>query len=166
MDDIRKPVGEIAIPTQEKDGRTVLDLDKYAPYYLTSVYNALSSGASSLYLNTYGIGIMDWRVLSTIAIEPGIPASRLCELVALDKAAVSRSLHKLSDLGLMKFQASPTDPRRKIWTPSEKGYELHARMLDSAIERERLLIEGISPEDFDAFLRVMRQMWSNVRDMG
>jgi DNA-binding MarR family transcriptional regulator len=161
-----EPDQRISKSVQMRDDRVVLDLNGYIPYFLTAVYNAISSSASALYLKEFGIGIMDWRVLSTIAFEPGIPASHLCDLVALDKAAVSRSLHKLESEGYLDFEAAQNDPRRKNWSLNARGFVLHDRILKVALDRERKLIEGIEAEDLEAFLRVMRQMRRNVTGMG
>lgn len=156
------PEGRLSSPTSEKDGRPVIDVTSYIPYFLTSVNNALSRGASQLYLETFGIGIVEWRAIATLASEPRIPASRICELVALDKAATSRSLARLHQLGYLDFEAPEPDLRKKIWWLNDEGYRLHDRILAIALERERRLIEGVDPEDLETFLRVMRIMRRNV----
>ncbi|MBV7380016.1 MarR family winged helix-turn-helix transcriptional regulator [Maritimibacter sp. DP4N28-5] len=160
------PEARISSPTKVlDDGHTVLDINTYIPYFLSSVNNALSSGASAQYLRDYGIGIVDWRVISMLSIEPGIPAARICNVVSLDKGATSRSLSKLSDMALVTFEAMENDPRRRIWTLSEAGYEMHDTILAAALERERQLIDGADPDDLEAFLRVIRVMRRNVDNL-
>lgn len=156
------PEGRLSIPTMERGGRPVVDVTTYIPYFLTSVSNALSRGASQLYLETFGIGIVEWRAIATLASEPRIPASRICELVALDKAATSRALARLRDHGYLGFETQEPDPRKKVWWLNEEGYRLHDRVLAVALERERRLIDGVDPDDLEAFLRVMRIMRRNV----
>ena len=156
------PDGRLSAPTTERNGRPVIDVTAYVPYFLASVTNALSRGASQIYLERFGIGIVEWRAIATLASEPRIPASRICELVALDKGATSRALARLHDLGCLAFEAPEQDPRRKVWWLNDEGYRLHERVLAVALERERRLIEGVDPEDLEAFLRVMRIMRRNV----
>lgn len=157
------PEGRISNPTRRHpDGRDVVDIDTYIPYFLSSVNNALSLGASSEYLKTFGVGIADWRVVSMLAIEPGIPAARIVEVIAIDKGATSRSLNKLDALGLVEFETMASDPRRRIWALNDEGYEMHDRILAAALEREKKLIEGVDPDDLEAFLRVIRIMRRNV----
>lgn len=156
------PAGRISSSTMTIDGRPVLDLSSYIPYFLASVNNALSRGASQTYLATFGVGIVEWRVVSMLAIEPGIAAARICEIIALDKAATSRALSRLRELGYLEFETPGSDTRRKAWWLNARGYELHDRILALALERERGLIEGVDPEDLEAFLRVMRRMRRNV----
>jgi DNA-binding MarR family transcriptional regulator len=156
------PEGRLSSPVQQRNGHLVLDLDSYIPYFLAAVNNALSSGASALYLARYGVGIVDWRILSTLAVEPGSAATRICELVSLDKAAVSRSLNKLSRDGYLDYDAPDRDQRRRIWTLNAVGFALHDEILVLALEREKDLIAGTDPADLEAFLRVMRTMRRNV----
>ncbi|WP_157960119.1 MarR family winged helix-turn-helix transcriptional regulator [Albibacillus kandeliae] len=153
-------------PVQKNpDGRTVIDIRGYAPYYFASVNSALSRGASAQYLNEFGIGVTEWRVLSWIATEPGVPASRICEIIALDKGAVSRAINKLDQLDLLIATPSPSDPRRKSLELNEAGWALHDKLLDVALERESRLVEGVAPQDLEVFLKVMRTMRANVDGM-
>lgn len=160
------PEGRISRPTKVlADGHEVINIDTYIPYFLSSVNNALSSGASAQYLRDYGVGIVDWRVISMLAIEPGIPAARICSVVSLDKGAASRSLAKLAEAELVAGEAMENDPRRRIWTLSPAGYALHDRILAAALVRERKLIDGTDPADLEAFLRVIRVMRRNVEGL-
>ncbi|WP_321395954.1 MarR family winged helix-turn-helix transcriptional regulator [Emcibacter sp.] len=156
------PEGRISSPVKKREGQDVVDLTTYIPYLLSSVNNVLSRGASQFYLEKFGIGIVEWRVISMLAIEPGIPAARICEVIGIDKAAASRALNQLQKLGYLVFKASKTDSRRKAWCLNTKGYKLHDRILEVALGREEKLIQDVSPEDLEIFLRVMRQMRQNV----
>lgn len=156
------PESRISRSTLDRNGRAVLDISNYIPYFLVAVNNTLSRGASHYYLNTFGVGIVEWRVVAMLAIEPRIPASRTCKDIGLDKAATSRALHRLYDLGYLEFEAVKSDPRRKIWWLNEKGYDLHDKIIVDALEREKRLITGVDPDDLEAFLRTMRIMRQNV----
>ena len=91
------PEGRLSRSTKPNGDREVVHLENYIPYLLSSTNNALSSGASLHYLAHFGLGIVEWRVISMLAIEPHIMASRICEVVALDKAATSRALRRLHE---------------------------------------------------------------------
>jgi DNA-binding MarR family transcriptional regulator len=160
------PEGRQSSPTKDQAGRTVVDPTSYIPYFFAAINNALSRGASRLYLQTFDIGIAEWRVISMLAIEPRIPAQRICEVISLDKAATSRSLSRLQELGYMGFKASDRDSRRKIWWLNARGYSLHDKILAVALEREKKLIQGVEPCDLEVFLNVMRIMRKNVNTLG
>ncbi|RUM20462.1 MarR family transcriptional regulator [Rhizobium vallis] len=146
--------------------RTVLDLETYVPYFLSSINNALTRKASDTYLEKFGVGIVAWRTMSMLAAEPDIPAARICDFVSLDKAAVSRALTTLNDQGLVESnQASESDPRRRNWRLTSTGYTLHDNILAIAVRREEQLIAGVDPEELEVFLRVIRQMRLNVEKL-
>lgn len=143
----------------------MIDIDTYAPYFLTAVNTSLSRGASAIYLQEFGIGVTEWRVLSWIATEPDIPAARICEVIMLDKSAVSRSVARLDGLGLLDVASSESDPRRKTLRLNAAGQDLHDRILETALAREAWLIAGVDPEDLEAWLRVMRIFRKNVETL-
>jgi DNA-binding MarR family transcriptional regulator len=156
------PEGRISRSTMTVEGHQVVDLVSYIPYLLSSVNNALSRGASQLYLDRFDIGIVEWRVMSMLAIEPRIQAARICEVIHIDKGATSRALARLSKAGLLGHEVPGSDVRKKTWWLNPKGLTLHDEILTVALGRERSLIVGVDPADLEAFLRVMRLMRGNV----
>lgn len=159
------PEGRLSKPTIRKGRRDIINIDTYIPFFLVAINNSLSSGASILYREKFGIGIVDWRVTSMLAIEPGITAAHICDVIALDKAAVSRALKSLSSAGYLRSEASATDNRKMLWWLNDRGYKLHDAVMCCALERERYLIENIDPEDLEAYLRVMRKMRENIKNI-
>ena len=159
------PEGRLSSPTKQQAGRPVVDPSTYIPYFFAAINNALSRGASRIYLEKFNIGIVEWRVVSMLAIEPRIPAQRICEVISLDKAATSRALRQLQQNDYLGFKSSERDPRRKIWWLNDRGYELHDNILRVALGREQNLIRGIDPENLEVFLNVMRKMRDNVVDL-
>lgn len=159
------PEARISRSTKSNDDHKVVDLNTYVPYLLSSVNNALSRGASQLYLDRFNIGIVEWRVMSMLAIEPRIQAARVCEVIHIDKGAASRALLSLNKAGYLSFEIPGVDSRKKVWWLNTEGYALHDRILAIALSREEQLITGTDPEDLEAFLRVMRIMRGNVERM-
>lgn len=146
-------------------GRAVLDLGNYTPALLAIITNRLSRGASARYFEEFGVGIVEWRVLSTLAIETDIPASRVTEVTGTDKSAVSRALTKLSAGKLAVFEASKSDPRRKSWRLTAKGTALHDRMIVVALEREKTLLTGLTGAEVKTFIKIARKMVENSRKL-
>jgi DNA-binding MarR family transcriptional regulator len=144
------------------DGRQVVNVENYVPYFLSAINNALSRGASKRYLDEFGIGIVEWRIMSMLAIEPNISATRICEVVALEKSSASRGLKSLDSKALLDSDETKGDTRRKIWRLNVAGAALHDKILAVALERERRLLAGIDGADLEIALRVMRQMRQNV----
>src|SRR5450631_3211874 len=94
-------------PTAPDDTRVsahALNLDNYVPAYLTYLAGKISNSASATYRPQFGIGITDWRIMALLATEPWISAGRICDVIGLDKAAVSRSLHGMKSNGFVDMQ--------------------------------------------------------------
>ncbi len=160
--DLTCPKGRLSTSVKQVEGRTVIDLDGYIPSFLSSINNALSRGASQKYREQFGIGIVEWRVMSMLAIEANIPAVRIGEVISTDKGQVSRALLKLSEANLVESEIVSLDIRKKNWWLNAAGYDLHGRILTTALEREEQLIQGCDPQDIEAFLRVARIMSDNL----
>lgn len=143
-------------------GRDVINVQNYVPYFFAAINNALSRGASKRYLEAFGIGIVEWRIISMLAIEPQISATRICEVVALDKSSTSRGLKSLDRKALLDSDDAGSDTRRKVWRLNSAGEALHDKIIAVALERERRLLAGIDGADLEIALRVMRQMRQNV----
>lgn len=158
----RKPDARIAEPTRLRDGVEILDIAHYAPFLLNAVSNAWGRKTSTIYRSDFGLGIVEWRVIAMLNIEPGITASRVCDVIRLDKAAVSRALKHLLQKGLLSFEQPSNDSRKRLWRLSEAGLKTHDELLSVALSCENELVAGVSPEDLDVFLRVMRQMLTNI----
>ncbi len=156
------PAQRLASPTREREGVAILDIDHYAPFLFSAVSNAWGRKTSMIYRRDFGLGIVDWRVISMLNIEPGIMASRICDVIHLDKAAVSRSLKQLSQKGLLRYEQPSKDPRKRLWWLSEQGLETHDALLRVALACESDLVAGVPAQELDTFLRVMRQMLANM----
>ncbi|RYU12715.1 MarR family winged helix-turn-helix transcriptional regulator [Nocardioides iriomotensis] len=78
------------------------------------------------------LATVGYQVLVALRENPGLPQSALVEKLDMDKGAVSRQVHLLSDLGLVDKHADPEDRRACLVSLSEEG---ERRMGD--LERER-----------------------------
>src|SRR5579862_2317957 len=92
------------------DGPT-LDLERYVPAFITFIANKLSNSATALYQRRFGVNVTEWRIMSLLAIEPGIPASRICHVIGFDKGPVSRTLAGLEKRGHVSIRTDPNDGR-------------------------------------------------------
>ena len=142
-----------------------ISLPRYVPSYITVIANKWARSSSALYLRLYKIGIVDWRLMSLLAIEPWIQASRVDEVVGMDKGAVSRSLRRLEKRGLAMTRRNVVDPRRREMALTPAGRELHDEIAEIALERERLLLKGFSQEEKDVILGLLARMRGNLADV-
>lgn len=139
-----------------------LNLARYVPGLLTFLANKLATGASQCYRKHFGIGVVEWRMLSMLAVENGITANRICQVIGLDKSAVSRSLQALETSGYVGSRVDPRDARRNTVSLTEAGRALHDRVLLVALERERRLLSGLSPEEVDTLIELLGRLHGQV----
>ncbi len=142
--------------------RLVLDLDRHVPYFFTNISIRLSRSASMTYRRRFGIGITDWRVIASLAAIPGCGANQICQAVGLDKSAVSRSLGILESLGLVILDENPTDTRFQNIRLTERGNQLHDQIIQVALERERILLSCLEPDEVEALVLALRKMRAQV----
>lgn len=141
---------------------TQLDLVRYVPALLTFLANKLATGASLTYRKHFGIGVVEWRLLSMLAVENNITANRVCQVIGLDKGAVSRSLQALEQQGYATSQVDKLDGRRYTVSLTSEGKALHDRVLKVALERESRLLDGLSSAEVDTLVDLLGRLQKNI----
>lgn len=139
-----------------------LDLENYVPALITFLANKISHGASLTYRELFGIGVNDWRCLSQLAIEPWISPHRICQVIGLDKAAVSRSIRVLEEMGLVEVRSSRERSRFLEVALTAGGVALHDRILRVALERERRLTADLDPQERAVLLNALNKMHARI----
>ena len=140
----------------------VLDLDNYAPALLTFLANKLTVGANALYRERFGVGITEWRVMALLAIEAPITAARICQVIGLDKAPVSRTLASLEAAGLVRVKLDGSDARRRPVALTASGRRLHDRIIKLALAREAQLLECLNVAERRTLLRLLNRLHANL----
>lgn len=140
----------------------VLDLDKYLPGLLTLIASNLSGGASSAYLSLYAVGIETWRVMVMLAIEGQVTAQRMVQLLDADKGAISRTFKTMQEQGLLRLEADAHDGRIRHAVFTDKGRELHHRILRLALIREAAAVAVLSDAELETLRNLLRRVYANL----
>jgi DNA-binding MarR family transcriptional regulator len=140
----------------------VLDLDRYVPALITFIGNKLSRSASSLYQQAFGINVTEWRILSLLAIETGIPAARICQVIGFDKGPVSRTLALLQKRGLVTIATDPNDGRSHSISLTTRGRTTHDQVIAVALERERRLLTCLQEDEREQLIRLLLRVHGNL----
>jgi DNA-binding MarR family transcriptional regulator len=157
-----KKSGSPSTPTVPSQAAPAIDLDRYTPAYFTFIANKLASGASSHYLETYGVGIETWRVLVMLAIEDKVTAQRVCQLVGMDKGSVSRTFKAMHAKGLIAFSSDAHDGRLRFARFTAKGRKIHDQILAFALHREQILLSVLSAREVDTLIDLLRRVHENL----
>jgi DNA-binding MarR family transcriptional regulator len=150
---------------KESEKTLQLDLSNYVPAQVTFLSNKLSSGASACYRRHFGIGIVEWRIFALLKIEPNISANRICQVIGLDKAAVSRALKTLNAQGYVSFEKDEKDARSSLVNLTKSGVALHDKILKVALKREKILLQELTKEEISTLLVLLEKLNSRVAEV-
>jgi len=139
----------------------LLELDRYVPALITNTANKLSRTATVLYQKRFGVNVTEWRILSQLAIEPGISAARICQVIGFDKGPVSRTLAAMEKRGLVTIKAGP-DGRTYAISLTAKGTGTHDQVIKIALERERRLLSCLSRSERETLIALLRRVQGNL----
>lgn len=148
--------------TSSRKNGPLLDLDRYVPALITFVANKLSNSATGVYQKRFGVTVTEWRILSQLAIEPGIPASRICQVIGFDKGPVSRNLGVMESRGLVAIRADPSDGRSHSIALTAKGRAVHDKVLQLALERERKLLSCLTKSERETLIGLLQRVHGNL----
>ena len=149
------------IKTDPASGPCV-QLDRYTPAYFTFIANKLARGASSHYLDFYGVGIETWRVMVMLAIEQKVTAQRVCQLIGMDKGSVSRTFKSMHARGFILFSSDTQDGRLRYAAFTASGRALHDRIMRLALERENAFLSVLSPQEVETLIDLLRRLHENL----
>jgi DNA-binding MarR family transcriptional regulator len=139
-----------------------LDLDRYVPAFITFIANKLSNSANGFYQKNFAVNVTEWRIMSLLAIEPGIPASRICHVIGFDKGPVSRTLAALQKRGLIAIRTDPNDGRSHSISLTARGRATHDKVIVAALERERRLLSCLDKDERERLIDLLRRLHENL----
>jgi len=100
-----------------------------------------------LWEQRFNIRLQEWRVVRTLAREPGLTATELSMLLAMDKMAISRAVRRLEELNRVVRVVDPTDHRRSHLNLTDEGAELYRTISPHGFAREELMLKPLSPDE-------------------
>ncbi len=101
------------------------ELDRFLPYRLSVLSNRLSQTIAGAYARRFGLGITEWRVIAVLGRYPGLSANAVAARTAMDKVAVSRTVARLLERGLLQRDIHDDDRRRSVLELSADGYGIY-----------------------------------------
>ena len=102
------------------------------------------------------------RHLDAAASEAGLVELTGTQGMILRGATLSRLFQRMEAAGLLERRAVSRDQRCKQLLPTEKARAMHAQFVTCLDETDRLLLQGIRPEDEAVFRSVCLQMLNNL----
>ena len=156
----------VAVP--QPDGapdKVTVSLTDTPQVLLALVVNRMNALRSKELQEACGLGVMDFRMLVMLTLEPGATVAVASKTIGVDKGAVSRSLSMLERSGLVTSVSNKRDQRSKEWTLTKEGHALHEMSLQISLDFQEKLLEGLSPKEVDQLIHSLRRLLSNLDRM-
>jgi len=141
------------------------ELDRFLPYRLSILSNRLSQIIANAYARRFGLGITEWRVIAVLGRYPGLSANGVAARTAMDKVAVSRTVARLLERGLLQRDTHDDDRRRSVLELSRDGYGIYDEVVPVALEYERRLLAPLDSDEraqLDNLLRKLNEGLSRI----
>ncbi len=142
-----------------------IDLEDYFPFFLGTLANRWTTTSSRIYLERFGVGVGEWRVLASIQALKSASSQDIVGLISMDAAAVSRSAAKLEADGFIEPVQGRFIGRTKPFELTAKGHELYAAMREVALARENQLLGALDADERLQLIALMRKVMSRIGDL-
>lgn len=139
-----------------------LDFERYIPALLMFIANDMATTSSVVYRQCFGINATEGRVILLLRNEPNISAQRISQIMKCDKGLVSRAVRRLEKLKYIVVRPDKADSRRMTIKLTATGTALHDRVIEAALQREKLLLSGFGEKETATAVELLQRMLNNM----
>lgn len=129
-----------------------------------SVLSRLLDQQMTVIAADFGLSLGAYRGLVTIDAFGEMTSADLVRYTGYDKAAVSRQVKELRDLGLISMVDDPNHGRRKLLTVTDGGALLLAKAAPSVEARRAALSDQLTDKEEAVFLHAIEKLAAYVSD--
>lgn len=133
----------------------ILELENFLPYRLSVLANRVSRAFARLYEKKFALKLPEWRVMAVLGRQPGVTASTVTEMTAMDKVAISRALARLQEMGRVEAREDEVDRRKQKLFLSPQGLEIYRQIVPLAKRIEAELLSALTEADRQAIDRLI-----------
>jgi DNA-binding MarR family transcriptional regulator len=139
---------------------------------LYSVINAMAATAIARRLQknfrdaAIEITIEQWSILYHLWKEDGLSQQELCNRTFRDKPSVTRLLHNLEKLNLVKRTASKEDKRVNFISLTNTAKDLQQQTIELANQTMDEALVGINKDEIETVKNVLQKVYDNLQVSG
>jgi DNA-binding MarR family transcriptional regulator len=135
------------------------ELEHFLPYRLSLLTNTVSDGIAQSYRDQHDISVTEWRILAVLGRFPGLTASEVVDLTAMDKVAISRAVKSLMVKNLLHRQTDPQDRRRRrLFITPRQGEKVLRDVIPLAQNYQYHLLEALDSQELKALTRALDKL--------
>lgn len=116
-------------------------------------------------LREVGVSVPMWRAMAALRQKDGQTIGELAQLTVLDRSSLGRLLDEMARERLVEREPLPDDRRALVVSLSTKGRRTFEAARKMAQRHYRDVFKGVSKDEFDMLMRVLRQIKANTRRM-
>ncbi|GAB2174836.1 MarR family winged helix-turn-helix transcriptional regulator [Dongia sp. agr-C8] len=139
-----------------------LDLDRFLPYRLDILAEAVSRALSRLYKDKYGLAVPEWRVLAHLGQYAPITAKAIAAHSRMHKTKVSRAVAELERLGFVHRAGSDEDRREEPLSLTPKGRAAYDDLAPKAATFARHLLDDLSATERHALESAIERLLNKL----
>jgi DNA-binding MarR family transcriptional regulator len=124
--------------------------------------NLLRRSATLVYGRKFGLSQVEWRIVALVGEHGPITLNALADLMGLDKGQISRGVSALVARHLL-LREYRRNGRGIAITLGARGAELHREIMISAVERNRLLLDGMSSAEASELFKILDRLTGLAR---
>ena len=127
--------------------------------------NLLKRGAILRYKRLAGLSSVEFGLVASLGRQPPMSVVRLAEAVGMDKGQISRALAELVARRLVAKAVNPRDNRETLVSLTRAGLAAHDMIVAGAQERNRRLLEQLSPQDLERLLGQIDRLTATAAEL-
>ena len=140
-------------------------LAEFLPYQMSITSNAVSGRIALEYRQRFGLSVPEWRIMAVLGDSGPRTQRELTRLTLMDKVAVNRACKVLEERGLAARQPNAHDGRSHLLQLTANGTAMRNQIMPLALEMERRLFSGLSPDELAQFRTLLARVRDAVGDL-
>ena len=129
-------------------------------HHLYLTMRAFTKGVNEV-MKPLGLYSSEWAVLNFVANHDSFPQSDIAAALEIEGAAISKTLSKMEQKGLI-VRTSSQDKREKRISLTEKGRELYPLAAQAAGNHRSAVLAGLSRDDRQQMLSFIQSMLDHI----
>lgn len=138
-----------------------IPVDHPVLFLIHRLSRSLLRGSMAYYLHEFKLGVPQVQILHGVGRAGPMASKQIADMLAMNKALVSRSLRELTDLGYIASTVDPADARLRVWTLTDAGHAFVQGARARRQQRQRKFLAGLSEEEQRLLIRVLDKLYAS-----